>query len=97
MISAMLLAAVASISSAFENAGKWEETGDVAQMTPFGFIITGRKRHLFVTLGGTVVSPVRLEQLLKEDEIKKQLLLKLILFMIDNYRKYNELIINLLQ
>ncbi|APJ03645.1 AMP-binding protein [Silvanigrella aquatica] len=54
---------------AFENAGKWEETGDVAQMTPFGFIITGRKRHLFVTLGGTVVSPVRLEQLLKEDEI----------------------------
>ncbi len=53
----------------FENAGKWEETGDVAQMTPFGFIITGRKRHLFVTLGGTVVSPVRLEQLLKEDEI----------------------------
>lgn len=55
--------------SVFENAGKWEETGDVAQMTPFGFIITGRKRHLFVTLGGTVVSPVRLEQLLKEDEI----------------------------
>ncbi len=53
----------------FENAGKWEETGDVAQMTPFGFIITGRKKHLFVTLGGTVVSPVRLEQLLKEDEI----------------------------
>ncbi|WP_397600584.1 hypothetical protein [Silvanigrella sp.] len=53
----------------FENAGKWEETGDVAQMTPFGFIITGRKRHLFVTLGGTVVSPVRLEQLLKEDDI----------------------------
>lgn len=56
-------------SFAFENAGKWEETGDVAQMTPFGFIITGRKRHLFVTLGGTVVSPVRLEQLLKEDDI----------------------------
>lgn len=56
-------------SPAFENAGKWEETGDVAQMTPFGFIITGRKRHLFVTLGGTVVSPVRLEQLLKEDDI----------------------------
>ncbi|WGL59701.1 hypothetical protein QEJ31_14305 [Pigmentibacter sp. JX0631] len=56
-------------SSVFENAGKWEETGDVAQMTPFGFIITGRKKHLFVTLGGTVVSPVRLEQLLKEDDI----------------------------
>jgi long-chain acyl-CoA synthetase len=56
-------------SSFFENSGKWEETGDVAQMTPFGFIITGRKRHLFVTLGGTVVSPVRLEQLLKENDI----------------------------
>lgn len=56
-------------SSAFDNAGKWEETGDVAQMTPFGFIITGRKRHLFVTLGGAVVSPVRLEQLLKEDDM----------------------------
>lgn len=56
-------------SAMFENAGKWEETGDVAQMTPFGFMITGRKRHLFVTLGGIVVSPARLEQLLKEDEI----------------------------
>ncbi|MES2615737.1 MAG: hypothetical protein V4591_10010 [Bdellovibrionota bacterium] len=55
--------------SAFRNYGKWEETGDVAQMTPYGFIITGRKRHLFVTLGGVVVSPARLEQLLKEDEM----------------------------
>ena len=55
--------------SVFRNHGKWEETGDVAQMTPYGFIITGRKRHLFVTLGGVVVSPARLEQLLKEDDM----------------------------
>lgn len=55
--------------SVFRNHGQWEETGDVAQMTPYGFIITGRKRHLFVTLGGVVVSPARLEQLLKEDHM----------------------------
>lgn len=55
--------------SVFRNHGKWEETGDVAQMTPYGFIITGRKRHLFVTLGGVVVSPARLEQLLKNDKM----------------------------
>lgn len=50
----------------FEKNRVWEETGDVAQMTPFGIVITGRKRHLFVTLGGAIVSPVRLEKLLKE-------------------------------
>lgn len=55
--------------SVFRNHGKWEETGDVAQMTPYGFIIIGRKRHLFTTLGGVVISPVRLEQLIKEDEM----------------------------
>ena len=53
--------------SLFRNSSQWEETGDVAQMTPYGFIITGRKRHLFVTLGGVIVSPARLEQLLKDD------------------------------
>jgi long-chain acyl-CoA synthetase len=53
--------------SLFRNHSQWEETGDVAQMTPYGFIITGRKRHLFVTLGGVIVSPARLEQLLKDD------------------------------
>jgi long-chain acyl-CoA synthetase len=55
--------------SLFRNAGKWQETGDVAQMTSYGFIITGRKRHLFVTLGGVLVSPARLEQSLKEDDL----------------------------
>lgn len=54
-------------AAAFPGAGAWVETGDVAQMTPFGFAITGRKRHLFLTGDGAVVSPVRLEQALKRD------------------------------
>ena len=53
----------------FENAGRWEETGDVAQMTPYGFAITGRKKHLFVTAGGVTISPVRLETLLREQSL----------------------------
>jgi long-chain acyl-CoA synthetase len=53
---------------AFQEAGLWQETGDVAQMTPFGFVITGRKKHLFTTAGGVTVSPVRLERLFKEHE-----------------------------
>lgn len=56
-------------SPAFEGDGGWLETGDAAQMTPYGFLITGRKKHLFVTLGGVVVSPVRLEQILKENSM----------------------------
>lgn len=51
---------------AFERSGVWQDTGDVAQMTPFGFKITGRRKHLFVTAGGMTISPVRLEQLLCE-------------------------------
>jgi len=51
---------------AFERSGVWQDTGDVAQMTPFGFKITGRRKHLFVTAGGLTISPVRLEQLLCE-------------------------------
>ncbi|MEY4065410.1 MAG: hypothetical protein RIR26_1618 [Pseudomonadota bacterium] len=51
---------------AFASAGHWQDTGDVAQMTPFGFKITGRRRHLFVTAGGVTISPLRLEQLLRE-------------------------------
>jgi long-subunit acyl-CoA synthetase (AMP-forming) len=51
---------------AFSGHGHWQETGDVAQMTPFGFKITGRRRHLFVTAGGATISPLRLEQLLRE-------------------------------
>jgi long-chain acyl-CoA synthetase len=50
----------------FSGHGHWQETGDVAQMTPFGFKITGRRRHLFVTAGGATISPLRLEQLLRE-------------------------------
>ncbi len=56
-------------SPAFQGAGSWQETGDVAQMTPFGFAITGRKKHLFVTAGGVTVSPVRLEGLFKEHDL----------------------------
>jgi len=51
---------------AFVGYGHWQETGDVAQMTPFGFKIIGRRRHLFVTSGGATISPLRLEQLLRE-------------------------------
>ncbi|MEN9810262.1 MAG: hypothetical protein RLZZ488_1829 [Pseudomonadota bacterium] len=51
---------------AFAGHGHWQETGDVAQMTPFGFKITGRRRHLFMTAGGVTISPLRLEQLLRE-------------------------------
>jgi acyl-CoA synthetase (AMP-forming)/AMP-acid ligase II len=53
---------------AFAGSGHWQETGDVAQMTPFGFKITGRRRHLFVTAGGATISPLRLEQLLRESK-----------------------------
>ncbi|NBO39001.1 hypothetical protein EBU99_10505 [bacterium] len=51
---------------AFNSSGRWQDTGDVAQMTPFGFKITGRRKHLFVTAGGVTISPLRLEQLLRE-------------------------------
>lgn len=51
---------------AFERSGVWQDTGDVAQMTPFGFKITGRRKHLFVTAGGLTISPVRLEHMLCE-------------------------------
>lgn len=56
---------------AFAGFGHWHDTGDVAQMTPFGFKITGRRRHFFVTAGGVTISPLRLEQILRESsEIK---------------------------
>lgn len=51
---------------AFAGHGHWQDTGDVAQMTPFGFKITGRRRHLFVTAGGVTISPLRLEHILRE-------------------------------
>ncbi len=51
----------------FEHSGKWLETGDIAQMTPSGYIITGRKRHLIKTLDGLLVSPSRLEKSLLGD------------------------------
>lgn len=53
---------------AFAGHGQWQETGDVAQMTPFGFKITGRRKHLFVTAGGATISPLRVEQLLRESK-----------------------------
>lgn len=53
----------------YGSAGVWQETGDVAQMTPYGFVISGRRRHLFVTGGGVIVSPIRLEKRLKEQEL----------------------------
>ena len=56
-------------SSAFENAGKWEETGDVAQMTPFGFIITGRKKTLFCNVRRNCCFACTLRATLKEDDI----------------------------
>ncbi len=49
-------------SAYFDNPGEWFETGDVAQMTSAGYIITGRKRHLIKTFGGILVSPARLEK-----------------------------------
>jgi long-chain acyl-CoA synthetase len=55
----------------FEGHKEWQETGDVAQMTPFGFSISGRKKHLYKTRGGAVVAPARIEQLLcGEDPIE---------------------------
>lgn len=56
-------------SQLFENANKWQETGDVVQMTAHGFAIAGREKHLFVTAGGMTVSPVRLERLLKDNPV----------------------------
>ncbi len=41
----------------------WTDSGDIAQMTPFGFMITGRKKHLFRSQNGVMVSPARLEAL----------------------------------
>lgn len=60
------------LHAAFEKCRQWEATGDVAQLTPFGTIITGRKRHLFITQGGSVVSPVRLEKQLQEFDVIAQ-------------------------
>lgn len=60
----------------FEDRGVWLETGDVVQMTPHGFILTGCKKHLIITTGGVVVSPPRIEKMLKEcDEIQDVCLL----------------------
>lgn len=55
-------------SEYFPQAGCWLSTGDSAQMTPYGFAITGRKGHDLTTKGGAVLSPVSLEPLFLESE-----------------------------
>ena len=56
-------------SSLFPQVRQWQKTGDVAQMTAHGFMITGRKAHLFVTSGGVKISPLPLERRLKENPL----------------------------
>lgn len=56
----------------FQNQDDWVSTGDVAQMTPFGFAIVGRKLHQIVTKGGVVISPARFEWLLTDSALVSQ-------------------------
>lgn len=51
----------------FTESDIWHETGDIVQMTPFGFILTGRKKHLFTTMGGSIIAPAQIEKMLKEN------------------------------
>ncbi len=46
----------------------WRETGDMGQMSPKGFVICGRKKHLFLTAGGGILSPVQVEQMFRAHE-----------------------------
>ena len=56
-------------SAAFGDAGAWVPSGDIAQMTPFGYAIIGRKLHQITTRGGVVVSPALFEWRLTEDTL----------------------------
>lgn len=56
----------------FEDSGSWVSSGDVAQMTPFGYAIVGRKMHQITTRGGVVVSPARFEWKLTDSDIIQQ-------------------------
>jgi hypothetical protein len=56
----------------FEDGLAWLPTGDVAQMTPFGYAIIGRKLHQISTRGGVVVSPALFEWRLSESGLISQ-------------------------
>jgi long-subunit acyl-CoA synthetase (AMP-forming) len=59
-------------SSKFEDGESWVPSGDVAQMTPFGYAIVGRKLHQITTRGGVVVSPALFEWKLTEGDLIAQ-------------------------
>jgi long-subunit acyl-CoA synthetase (AMP-forming) len=55
-----------------EDSGGWISSGDVAQMTPFGYAIVGRKMHQITTRGGVVISPARFEWKLTDSDVIQQ-------------------------
>ncbi len=59
-------------SEHFPNSGEWVSTGDVAQMTPHGFSIVGRKQHQLITRGGVLISPARFERRITEAALIEQ-------------------------
>lgn len=59
-------------SSYFDDAGEWVSSGDVAQMTPYGFSIVGRKEHQICTRGGVVIFPARFERRLTDTGLIEQ-------------------------
>lgn len=59
-------------SDYFDDAGDWISSGDIAQMTPYGFSIVGRKEHQIRTRGGVVIFPARFERRLTDTDIIEQ-------------------------
>jgi long-chain acyl-CoA synthetase len=59
-------------SEYFDDAGAWISSGDIAQMTPYGFSIVGRKEHQLRTRGGVVIFPGRFERRLTDTNIIEQ-------------------------
>lgn len=59
-------------SPSFDDHGQWVASGDIAQMTPFGYAIVGRKLHQIRTRGGGVLSPARFEWRLTESDLIAQ-------------------------
>lgn len=48
----------------YETSAQWHETGDVVQMTPFGFMLTEQKYHLFLEAG----EPIEQKTILQFDK-----------------------------